>query len=260
MPAHKKSTVHAAARTETVQRALKIAKGELPPVKTKSLKAKLTIRDMNFVEFTRQFYMTHHSGLPTIDEAAQALGYPTTELNYMLLNKNVQEAFEIRGIPWQHFNGNRNGLTSTQVAAATVIMNFSDVRPTAEKLDQLGLTPAQWQAWLQNPEFKAYVNNLASDNINNVRPEAVTQYTQHISKGNLKAIQHYFEVTGEFGDQTSVNIQALLQMVVESIQKHVKDPLILASISADLMNAVPQISSSQNGSFGRANVLNGSIK
>lgn len=162
----------------------------------------------------------------------------------------MQQALEYRGLPYQSAGVQSSGqLTPTQIAAAHTVLNFADDRPNDQKLSELGVLTTQWYAWLNDPTFQSYVQKLADNNLQNVRPEAMTEFAKLVRKGDFQAIKYYFEVTGEFGSQTSASeqqITAMLQLVVESVQRHVKDPEVLAAISRDLLNAAPVAAKSVN--------------
>lgn len=234
----------------------------------KPYKRNLKKKEHNFISYCEQFYFLNNSGFPTPEQAAVALGYSVSEINVMLQNLNVQKALEVRGLPYQSAGVQSNGrLTPTQIASAHTILNFADDRPNDQKLSELGVLPTQWNAWLNDPNFQAYCQKLGENNLKNVRPEALTEFSKLVRKGDFQALKYYFEVTGEFGNTSAsaseAQVTAVLQLVVESVQRHVKDPETLAAISRDILNAAPvaaksvTVDSSQITSEGERQVLSG---
>jgi Helix-turn-helix of insertion element transposase len=158
-----------------------------------------------------------------------------TSVNYYLGRRQVQKALEDRGIPWQQHS--RETLTEAQIAAATLVMNFADTRSISEKLDALGVNPNQYYAWLKDPLFKNYVDTLSEENLHNIKPTAVAEFTKKINQGDWQAIKYYLDVTGAIQSSDAPNTEFLLVAFMEILQKHVKDPTILTAIAGDLKKA-----------------------
>lgn len=183
---------------------------------------------INFYEL--QWFLRHN--VPTIEEVAQHLNQTQVSVNYYLQRKPVIKALEQRGIPFRQHT--RENLTATQVATAITMMNFADTRTNDEKLDQLGINAAQYYAWLQDPEFKNLVENLADQNLNNIRPTAIGELTKKINQGDWQAVKYYLDTTGALQSTDQPQSEQLLKAIVEIIQKHVRDPDIIIAIAQDI--------------------------
>lgn len=170
--------------------------------------------------------------VPTIDEVAEYLGKKHTAVNYYLQRKPVVSALEKRGIPFRQHT--QEELTSQQVAAATVMMNFADNRPAEVKLDELGVLPATYYAWLNDPTFKNFVETLSERNLGNIKPAAVAEYTKKIQAGDRTTILHYMDNTGAIKASDAPQTEVLLRMLIEIIQKHVQDPETIMAIAQDI--------------------------
>lgn len=153
-------------------------------------------------------------------------------LNYYQQHREFTKALDARGIPWRQHS--REELTPTQVAAAITAMNSLDKRDLSDKLDQMGLTVEQYNAWLKDPQFKTLIANLADENLNNIRPAAVNELTKKINAGDWQAIKFYLEATGEFVNSDAPQSEQLIKMLIEIIQKHVKDPEVILAIAQDI--------------------------
>lgn len=191
----------------------------------------LSFKERKLIDYYELLWYLQHK-VPTVTEAAEHLGFKQTEINYFLSRKPVTNALKRRGIPWEQHS--EEGLTDKQLAAAITIMNFADERSNTDKLDELGINPSQYYAWLNDPQFNNLVNRLAEQNLGNIRPAAITEYTKLIQKGEWKAIQHYLDTTGVGKADNASHSEQLLKMIVEIIQKHVKDPTTIIAIAQDI--------------------------
>lgn len=155
-------------------------------------------------------------------------------VNYSLAREPVRKALKDRGIPFE--NHTREDLTDQQMAAAMTVMNFADERPIKDKLDQLGILPATYYAWLNDPKFKNLVNHLSEQNLNNIKPTVVAEFTKLVNKGDWNALKYYMDNTQTLSNNEAPQSEVLLRMIVEIIQRHVKDPTIMMAIAQDLIN------------------------
>lgn len=215
----------------------------------KPVDRKISHRERKYIAYCEEYYFVNNYGFPTNEQAAVALGYSPAEVAVFLQNIQTQKALDRRGLPWRtaltdSIQGN-NKLTPIQMAVAITVSNFADDRHINEKLSELGVLPAQYYVWLNDPNFQSFVNKLADRNLEIVRPEAVASFNKLIRDGDFAAIKYYFEVTGQFSTPEIHNIQILVQKLVESVQRHVKDPEILAAISRDILGAAPVAGSIQ---------------
>lgn len=219
------------------------------------VKRNLIHKERRYIEYVYQEFL-RGNGLPTPEQSAKALRYHVQEINYFLLNVKVREALADRGINWADIGGSFT-LTAQQIAAAVTMMNFADERTPEEKLSAIGITPEQYYAWLRIPEFYGYVNSLADQNLNHIRPDAVNSLTKLIRNADFQAVKYYLDSTGEFAQTNVTNLQAVLQVVIESIQRHVRDPEVLSAIAAEIHATVPQFAkpSQSDNQFGRQPAL-----
>ncbi len=196
-----------------------------------AIRNEITREERKLVDF---YELQWHMGkrIPTVTETAKYLEAKVTEVNYWLTRKCVQTALKTRGIPWQQTA--RDSLSEQQIAAAVTVMNFIDQRSIEDKLDQLGIQPATYYAWQQNPQFKSFLAELANNNLGNIRPTAITELGKKVAEGNMQAIKYYLDASGDLVNNDAPASEILLRMVIEIIQKHVKDPRIITAIAQDI--------------------------
>lgn len=196
-----------------------------------AIKNTLTKQEKDLINFY-ELQWALRTNVPTIEEVAKHLKLSQVTVNYYLQRKPVIKALEQRGIPWKQHT--QDELTATQVAVAVTMMNFADIRPNDEKLDQLGVNPTQYAAWMKDPQFKNLIDNLAEQNLNNIKPTAIGELTKKINSGDWNAVKYYLDVTGALVNNDAPQSEQLLKMIVEIIQKHVKDPEIIIAIAQDI--------------------------
>ena len=125
-------------------------------------------------------------------------------------------------------------LNEKQIAAIAILTNFGDLRNPVARLSQIGVSEEELNGWRSNPEFKRELQNRASEVLDNVAPDATVELAKAIKRGNFQAIKFYFEITGQAQSPEAINVKMAMQILVEAVQKHVKDPAVLDAIGAEV--------------------------
>ncbi len=175
-----------------------------------------------------------HKRYPLAAEIMKRFGCTLEQVQQLNKHKFFLSCLESRGIalPGQE----EYILTDRQVAAISLITNFQIVEPTHVKLAALGITPEELNGWYQNPYFSKALNERADSILGNLRPDATASLAKEIKKGNFPAIKFYFEITGQAQTQESVNVKQAMQILIEAVQKHVKDPDTLQKIAGEVQS------------------------
>lgn len=195
-----------------------------------AIKNALTTTEKKLIKFY-EIQWNLRTYVPTIEELSRVLNVKQTEINFMLTRKPIIKALDDRGIPWRQHS--QEELTATQVAAA-IVMGTPDGRTTTQKLDELGILAETYFAWLADPQFKNMVDNVTQRNLGNIREVAIAELMTKIAKGDWQAVRYYLDVTGEFVNSDTPQSEQLLKMLIEIIQRHVKDPAIITAIAQDI--------------------------
>ena len=124
--------------------------------------------------------------------------------------------------------------TEKQVAALSIMTNFSDKRPVDARLMDIHVTPEQFHGWMSDPAFKDAYNRRSEDAFVNFAPVATMRLGELINKGNFPAIKFYYEITGRAASPEAINLKQAMQVIIEAVQKHVKDPEVLAAIVGEV--------------------------
>lgn len=167
--------------------------------------------------------------------------FPNFDINDSLNHKTFRLALVNRGIdppvgPLDYDDLNMpQGITKEQLAAIVTVVNFEDRRSRATKLKELGITPQQWQGWLKQTAFKEFLHELSASNLSDAAYVANDALVRAMDRGDVNAIKYYGEITGRAQRESPQlqNIKIVLARVVESIQKHIKDPELLQAIGED---------------------------
>jgi len=191
------------------------------------------------------------SSLPTY-EAIVAGGIELDETVYYeaWTNPRFIDSLRSRGIPEHLLNtgGTFKGriLTEQQMMVANVLLDTLDKRSRLKKLTELGVSTAEYNRWLKDPVYRSYCLE---------RAEALLLENQHVShmsliervaQGDLGAIKYFNSMTGRYRERQSAAVEInnvsmnnygsdTLIQVVEIIQRHVKDPTVLAAIGEEIL-------------------------
>lgn len=204
---------------------------------------KLQPKDRQLISYCEKYYHLNRGQFPSVAEIAFNCKMSQSRVKYILQNDNVQESFVRRGITSWDTTVDSTYLSPEQIGCAVSVANFADTRTVSAKLDELGVTPSQYYAWLNNPAYKEFVRSLADQSLENSHHEAIGAFIKLVRNGDLGAIKYYFEITGYADSSDAVNLKLAVQRVIEAVQRHVKDPVTLANIALDIQGAAPVASS-----------------
>lgn len=204
------------------QRRLLLPKGKIGPQFTKKI--------LPWVET----YWHNNKRYPSDTELCTRFGFDHLDLQRLHSSKFYAECLRVRGITRE-----AGTLTDKQVAAVSLVTNFSDTRPTAAKLAAIGVTPEEYNGWLSNPTFKNELTVRADDILDNVYPEAQAALAKKVKSGDINALKFYYEITGRAQSPETVNMKLTMVRLIEAVQKHVKDPKVLEAIANEINAVAP---------------------
>lgn len=129
-----------------------------------------------------------------------------------------------------------SGLTAKQMAAAAVMLNYTDRRSDEKKLRDIGVSTEEFSTWMQDTGFAKYMRDRSELLVSNTVHEAHMGLLRGVRQGNTASIKLYYEMTGRYNadQENQVNIRALIGQVLEAIQKHVRDPDTLNMLAVEL--------------------------
>ncbi len=206
----------------------------------------MTPEKLQFVTFMVQQY--HLSGsLITAEKAYSEYGLPVGTYNRYIGDEDVKAAFLEHGIitrdeanEWANLS-----LTQEQLIVANTLLDLTDTRSTKKKLQDLGSSTTQYQAWLKDPVFQKYIHTRANQLIGENVHEIDLALMDKVRSGDLKAIAYVNEMTGRFVQQNSTNsggaqfdIQATIIAILEIIDDEVHDSATAVRISDRLRKLI----------------------
>jgi hypothetical protein len=146
----------------------------------------------------------------------------------------VKQALDNRGIEWRPVKSTE--LKPEQYIAIEVMLNISDQRSNKDKLASLGIKPATYNSWKRNEVFMDAYRQAARDLYGKSIPELHTAVIKRAIDGDAAMMKTALAISGEWDDKRSVealNVQFVLMKVLEVIQKHIQDPVVLSSIAGE---------------------------
>jgi hypothetical protein len=172
---------------------------------------------------------------PRDEELIQKFGFTKNQLLQMHTSKFYKNCLKDRGISLSE----NADLSERQVAAISLITNFSDTRSTQLKMVSIGVTEEELNGWYANPVFQRELASRADSILDNIFPEAQAQLARQIKGGNFNALKFYYEITGRAQSPESVNVKLAMMRLIEIVQKHVRDPQVLTAIAEDMRGIMP---------------------
>lgn len=167
----------------------------------------LTAEQADFVTLVDMEW--HLTGSFPRDKFLNTYSYSKKELNQLTGNPLVQQNLLSRGIKPQAYlkadaepiKDIRAPLTPIQLAAANTLLDLTDTRSQRKKLQDLGVSSRQYQAWLKDANFQGYLRERSEGLIGDIQHEAMLALADRVIGGDLKAIEYYHELTGRFVKQ-----------------------------------------------------------
>lgn len=183
-------------------------------------------------------YWTRNKRYPPRDTIIQEFGLDNKQISEMESSKLFLKSLERRGIAEptivDPFSGKPLGLTDRQLAAIAILVNYHDTRAPVARLSMLGVSEEELQGWMSNELFKTELTQRADEAFDNVGVDATVNLARHVKNGNLNAIKFYFEVTGRAQSPEEINVKQAMNILIEAVQKHVKDQTVLKAIADEV--------------------------
>lgn len=193
--------------------------------------AVLSELERNIINFCETEWFLKGS-LPTPETLKEKFKLPPKRLNDILQKELVVQSFTGRGMPV--IEGRE--LPQEQIIAINLILNTTDTRSNKKKLQDMGITPNQWDGWKQSDRFKEYYKKRVEQIFGDALPDVHMALMDRAVNGDLGALKFYYEVTGHYtGDGKAVDLKMILEQVFTIISKHIQDSGKLAAIGGDLL-------------------------
>lgn len=196
----------------------------------------LTDAEHEFLNFIEQEYLLH-GGVPTAASCIERDIVSEAFYRRCFRKADFRHALAVRGITLRGLDGPDSGkLTEEQLVAANTMLDLADNRSRKKKLNELGVPTAKWEAWLRDPVFQNYLRTRSEAMLGDNLHEAHLALVDRVRSGDVPAIKYFNELTGRYNPNVSdkADVNSVIMMIVEVIQRHVTDPKLLHAIADDI--------------------------
>jgi hypothetical protein len=202
-------------------------------------KAPAGVSDRLFREVVSATYTAYIGcrGIPSIDDIHRYVtkAISKAKISEITLTEEFAKAITSRGIPW---NTNEfTGISAAQQYAIAILTNPANQhKKLSTKLQAAGVTYAQYRAWLKQPTFSKYLNDLTEGMLNDHIPDLHTKLMEKALDGDLKAIQYVYELNGRHdpNKQQIQDLNRVVEMLIEVVSRNVTDPTTLTRIANEM--------------------------
>lgn len=204
---------------------------------------KPTHDEWNVFTAVETFWVTkkHFPGIEVLQEIT---GLPHDIIQEILEGEKALKRFEELGIDVNavplakrgELKRNQTRVTDKQLAVVMTIFNPMDKRSHTTKLKSLGVLPATYNNWMKNKVFTDFMREQAAAMFGDGMPLAEEALMRKVMAGDTNAIKFYFEVNGRYQKNAvpTQDFKLLVLRLIEILQKHISDPVLLQLISEDI--------------------------
>lgn len=195
----------------------------------------LTDRQMDIVFFIERYHALQGE-VPSSDVIHRRFELFDGELTAFQKHPLVVKSMKYRGIT---FPAAEDVLSAEQMTAIATMLDYTDRRSDEKKLRDVGITTRQWTTWMLDDTFSEYLRDRSERMLINSQHEAHKGLLKGVRNGNVASVKYMNELTGRYNPEAdnAVNIRALLQTMIEILQRYIKDPITLHGIATEMMNA-----------------------
>lgn len=155
-------------------------------------------------------------------------GFDKKTIGKAYASPEFKEALSKRGIEIDP----KQGLTSEQLYALTILQDPTDRRTTKTKLEAVGISIGKYRAWMRNPLFSSAMNSQAEQNMGDAVQMALNKLVANAEAGDNRAIEKVLEISGRWNPQQQEvqNARTVVLTFMEVIQSEITDKEQLARI------------------------------
>lgn len=198
------------------------------------------------------------------EQIQEDYGIPANLWQTYTHNQDMLSALKLRGVPTAGLNPDPKEskavgslsptqpeqpkftakLTPIQLVVANSLLDLEDTRSTKKKLQDVGCTTTQYNAWMRNPEFSGYLQHRAEQLLgSDIKHEALLALADRVKSGDMKAIEYYNEMTGRYVRQSQnpnagPDLQSTIVRIIEIIVDEVHDPEAVQRIADRLKGLI----------------------
>lgn len=199
------------------------------------------VRALSYIE--RIWWET--GSIPTEERISDVTGLAPSTIKTYMRDEKFREALQRRGVQLIH-SEEEEILSLDQLTVAAMLVNTHDKRSMREKLEELQVETATLNSWLRDPRFTAHIRKRVEAKFADADTTAYLSLLKNMEAGSMDAIKMFMEMRGLYTPKLKmeIDVHTVLVSVVEIVQVHVKDPMILQAIANDL-EQIPGVSQGQ---------------
>lgn len=173
---------------------------------------------------------TVNKRLPSATEIRMYAGGDESKIAEVTKTPVFADAMRALGVPW----GSDGGLTAPQMLALQVLTNPTDRRDLKVKLKSVGVTYAQYRAWMNQPSFSQYLHKITEDALTQHIPDFNRALIEKGLKGDLNTIKYINELNGRHdpNKQAVADLKSIVSQLLEIIMSEVTDEAQLNRIAS----------------------------
>lgn len=210
-----------------------LSPGPQLPIKEVRIIRRLTSEERKVARHIEHIFATEQV-VPSL--AQLEAEFPTINIPALFQEDPFREALHRKYLLGQYEN-REQGLTEKQLLLISMLSNPADTRKLKLKLDEAKITAEQYRHWLLDRNFTAALRRQVEHIFAERTPEVLMSLADSAASGELQAQKLYLELTGRYTPQSKVTVQTdinqVLEMAVEAIQRHVHDAQVLTAIAED---------------------------
>lgn len=136
-----------------------------------------------------------------------------------------------------------DGLSGEQMRALSIMTDTASNLNLTAKLKKAGIPWYKWQAWQNDPLFRAHHDRLANELFKKAQASVDEAVVTGATAGKLEFIKYFNEISGKHDPQRRAHqdVQTILNGIVEIVTRNVTDPDTLRQISAELSAVVAKL-------------------
>lgn len=213
---------------------LSIPVEQTPPVSVGNKEIALDSLDVAVISYVDQLFW-ETGKIPSVEKVAAGLKLLPSKVKPVLEKPQVLTALKQRGVNFEQ-DIDSKVLTPKQVMLANILMNIYDKSSVRQKLKSLNISTQQYNAWMRQPAFRAYMQKRAEEIHSSADVDGYLELSRLVQEGDLSAIKFHFEMRGIYTprQQIEVNVTSVIAQLLEIIQRHVTDKDTLIRIAADV--------------------------
>ena len=168
---------------------------------------------------------------PDLSLIKRKTGYTQEIIVEKISDPLMKQCLDRRGINYLDVDR----LTGEQIACINLLLNVSDRRSQTAKLKALGIPPVTFQNWKRQKYFMDSFKQAGEKLFGECQPEVNKALVEQATAGDMKAIEYLNKLTNYYDPKNAdaFNVQLIMVRLLETIQKHVRDPHQLTAIAEE---------------------------